>query len=36
VLAGEQILCFADSETGLEFAAVSSPKLSALIIVGPP
>jgi hypothetical protein len=35
-LAGEQILRFADPETGLELAAVWSPKLSAPIIAGRP
>jgi len=36
VLSGEQTLRFGDPETGLELAAVSSPKLSVLIISGPP
>ncbi len=36
LLSGEQTLRFAYPETGLELAAVSSPKLSVLIIAGPP
>jgi catechol 2,3-dioxygenase-like lactoylglutathione lyase family enzyme len=36
VLSGEQTLRFADPETGLELAAVSSPKRSVLIVAGPP
>jgi hypothetical protein len=36
LLSGEQMLRFAYPETGLELAAVSSPRLSVLIIAGPP
>jgi hypothetical protein len=36
LLAGDETLRFAYPETGLELAAVSSPKLSVLIIAGPP
>ena len=36
LLSGEQTLRFADPQTGLEIAAVSSPKLSVLIVAGPP
>jgi len=36
LLSGEQTLRFGYPETGLELAAVSSPKLSVLIIAGPP
>ncbi len=36
LLAGEETLRFAYPETGLELAAVSSAKLSVLIIAGPP
>ncbi|HTU55147.1 MAG TPA: hypothetical protein VMF62_14360 [Acetobacteraceae bacterium] len=35
LLAGEETLRFAYPETGLELAAVSSPRLSVLIIAGP-
>ncbi len=35
LLSGEQTLRFAYPETGLELAAVSSPRLSVLIIAGP-
>jgi hypothetical protein len=36
LLSGDETLRFADPETGLELAAVSSPNLSVLIIAGPP
>jgi hypothetical protein len=36
LLSGEESLRFAYSEAGLELAAVSSPRLSAPIIAGPP
>jgi hypothetical protein len=36
LLSGEQTLRFVYPEAGLELAAVSSPRLSVLIIAGPP
>ena len=36
LLSGEESLRFRYPETGLELAAVSSPRLSVLIIAGPP
>jgi hypothetical protein len=36
LLGGEQTLRFAYPETGLELAAVSSPRLSVLVIAGEP
>jgi len=36
LLSGEQTLRFAYPETGLELAAISSPRLSVLIVAGPP
>lgn len=36
LLSGEQSLRFRYPETGLELAAVSSPRLSVLVIAGPP
>jgi hypothetical protein len=36
LLAGKQSLRFVYPQTGLELAAVSSPRLSVLIIAGPP
>ena len=36
LLSGDETLRFAYPETGLELAAVSSPKLSVLIVAGPP
>lgn len=36
LLSGRETLRFIYSEAGLELAAVSSPKLSVLIIAGPP
>ena len=36
LLGGDETLRFAYPETGLELAAVSSPRLSVLIIAGPP
>jgi hypothetical protein len=36
LLSGDEPLRFAYPETGLELAAVSSPKLSVLIVAGPP
>jgi predicted enzyme related to lactoylglutathione lyase len=36
LLGGEQTMRFAYPEMGLELAAISSPRLSVLIIAGPP
>jgi len=36
LLGGEETMRFAYPEKGLELAAISSPKLSVLIIAGPP
>ena len=36
LLGGEETMRFAYPEMGLELAAISSPKLSVLIIAGPP
>ena len=36
LLLGEETLRFADPVTGLDLAAVSSPRLSVLVIAGPP
>ena len=36
LLGGEETMRFAYPEKGLELAAISSPKLSVLVIAGPP